>query len=108
MTFASKSSVGPSYAANGQEDHKTYTNLNHGTIIMMNDCYSESIGYSAASRRGKRRPWRLLVVVRGSGTGQEVLQDDQATLYNLRWIEEDSVGSWRTTSHPLTQKMVPE
>ncbi len=24
LTFASKSSVGPSYAANGQEDHKTY------------------------------------------------------------------------------------
>ncbi len=46
MTFASKSSVGPSYAANGQEDHKTYTNLNHDTIIMMNDCYSESIAQS--------------------------------------------------------------
>ena len=43
MTFASKSSVGPSYAANGQEDHKTYTNLNDDTIIMMNDCYFESI-----------------------------------------------------------------
>ncbi len=28
LTFASKSSVGPSYVANGQEDHKTYTNLN--------------------------------------------------------------------------------
>ncbi len=27
LTFASKSSVGPSYAANWQEDHKTYTNL---------------------------------------------------------------------------------
>ncbi len=26
LTFASKSSVGPSYVANGQEDHKTYTN----------------------------------------------------------------------------------
>ncbi len=24
LTFASKSSVGPSYVANGQEDHKTY------------------------------------------------------------------------------------
>ena len=28
MTFASKSSVGPSYVANGQEDHKTYTHSN--------------------------------------------------------------------------------
>ncbi len=27
LTFASKSSNVPSYAANGQEDHKTYTNL---------------------------------------------------------------------------------
>ncbi len=26
LTFASKSSVGPSYVANGQEDHITYTN----------------------------------------------------------------------------------
>ncbi len=26
LTFASKSTVGPSYVANGQEDHKTYTN----------------------------------------------------------------------------------
>ncbi len=25
LTFASKSSVGPSYVANGQEDHKRYT-----------------------------------------------------------------------------------
>ncbi len=32
LTFASKSSVGPSYVANGQEDHKTYTNLNDDTI----------------------------------------------------------------------------
>ena len=28
LTFASKSSVGPSYAGNGQEDHKIYTKLN--------------------------------------------------------------------------------
>ncbi len=41
LTFASKSSVGPSYSANGQEDHKTLTNLNGDTIIMMTDCYFE-------------------------------------------------------------------
>ncbi len=35
LTFARKSSVGPSYAGNGQEDHKIYTNLNDDTIIMM-------------------------------------------------------------------------
>ncbi len=28
LTFASKSSAGPSYAANGQEDHKTYNRKN--------------------------------------------------------------------------------
>ena len=43
LTFASKSSVGPSYAANGQEDHETCTNLKDGTIIMANDCYFASI-----------------------------------------------------------------
>ncbi len=32
MTFACKSSVGPSYVGNGQEDHKTYTNLNDDTV----------------------------------------------------------------------------
>ena len=39
LTFASKSSVGPSYVANGQEDHETYTNLNDDTVIMTNYCY---------------------------------------------------------------------
>ncbi len=43
LTFASKSAVGPSYVANGQEDHKTYTNLNDDTAIMTNYCYFESI-----------------------------------------------------------------
>ena len=43
MTFASKSSVGPSYVANRQEDHKTYTNLNDYTVILLNDCYFDSI-----------------------------------------------------------------
>ncbi len=43
LTFASKSSVGPSYVANGQEDNKTYTNLNDDTIIMVNNCYFDSI-----------------------------------------------------------------
>ena len=28
LTFASKSSVGPSYVANGHEDHKTFLGLN--------------------------------------------------------------------------------
>ncbi len=32
-----------SYAANGQEDHKTWTNLNDDTIITVNDCYFDSI-----------------------------------------------------------------
>ncbi len=35
LTFASKSSCGPSYVANGQKDHKTYTNLNDDTVIGM-------------------------------------------------------------------------
>ena len=40
MTFAKKSTVDPSYVANGQEDHKTYTNLNeYTTSIMVNDWY---------------------------------------------------------------------
>ncbi len=43
LTFASKSSVGPSYVASGQEDHKTYTNLNDDTITMVNNCYFDSI-----------------------------------------------------------------
>ena len=43
LTFASKSSVGPSYAANGQEDYKTCTKLKDDTIIMVNDCYFDSI-----------------------------------------------------------------
>ncbi len=42
MTFASKSSVGPSYAANGQEDYETCTNLKDDTIIMVYDCYFDS------------------------------------------------------------------
>ena len=43
LTFASKSSVGPSYVTNGQEDHITYTNLNDDTVIMVNNCYFDSI-----------------------------------------------------------------
>ncbi len=43
LTFASKSSVGPSCVANGQEDHKTYKNLNEDTVIMTDYCYFESI-----------------------------------------------------------------
>ena len=43
LTFASKSSVGPSYVANGQEDHKTYTNSNKDNVIMTNYCYFEII-----------------------------------------------------------------
>ncbi len=43
MTFVSKSSVGPSYVANGQEDHKTYTNLNDDIVIMTNYCYFETM-----------------------------------------------------------------
>ena len=43
LTFASKSSVGPSYAANGQEDYKTCTNLKDDNISMVYDCYFDSI-----------------------------------------------------------------
>ncbi len=43
LTFASKSSEGPAYVANGQEDHKTYTNSNEDTLIMTNYCYFESV-----------------------------------------------------------------
>ncbi len=54
MTFASKSSVGPSYVTNGQEDHKTYTNLNVDTIILLNDCYFDSIAYCMGVLRNVR------------------------------------------------------
>ncbi len=42
LTFASKSSVGPSYVTYGQEDHKTYANLNEDSVIMTNYSYFES------------------------------------------------------------------
>ena len=42
LDFCKQSSFGPSYAANGQEDDETCTNLKDDTI-MVNHCYFDSI-----------------------------------------------------------------